>query len=95
MAEQQGKWLAKRLNQMAEEPAGIAVPRQQFTYRSMGSMATVGSSSAVLQGPPGKGSKSPRWDHCEMVLGDASADPDRGTAAGPNAPAFARQLSLP
>ena len=60
VAEQQGKWLAKRLNQMAEEPVGIAVPRQHFTYRSMGSMATVGSSSAVLQGPPGKGGKSPR-----------------------------------
>lgn len=60
MAEQQGKWLAKRLNQLAEEPAGIKVPRHRFVYKSMGSMATVGSSSAVLQGPPSKDGKAPR-----------------------------------
>ena len=60
MAEQQGKWLAKRLNQLAAAPAGISLPAQAFEYRSMGSMATVGSSAAVLQGPPSKGGQTPR-----------------------------------
>lgn len=48
MAEQQGKWLAKMLNQQAKAEPGWQ-PTEGFVYKSLGSMASVGGRSAVLQ----------------------------------------------
>ena len=42
VAEQQGKYLAKHLNEQATNPS-IAAKHEPFKYRHMGSMATVGA----------------------------------------------------
>ena len=47
VAEQQGKWLAKVLNQEAKEKPGWH-PSDGFVFRSLGSMASVGGHSAIV-----------------------------------------------
>lgn len=47
VAEQQGKYLAAALNAAAKDPG--APPPPPFEYKHMGSMATVGGTSAVLE----------------------------------------------
>ena len=47
MAEQQGKYLAKVLNDEAKNLTREAPP--DFVYRHLGSMATVGGASAILE----------------------------------------------
>lgn len=55
VAEQQGRYLARVLNEEAKAGAQPYTP-PSFTYRHLGSMATVGGTSAVLElGEAGKG----------------------------------------
>lgn len=59
VAEQQGKYLAKHLNEMAGSLDRNWSSCPPFVYRSMGSMATVGGRSAVLE--LNKGPDGHRW----------------------------------
>ncbi|KAG2447458.1 hypothetical protein HYH02_007781 [Chlamydomonas schloesseri] len=49
VAEQQGRYLAKVLNELARGPPHGVPQQAEFTYRHLGSMATVGGHSAVLE----------------------------------------------
>jgi hypothetical protein len=49
VAEQQGKYLAKCLNATASAGPGCPDESPPFQYRSMGSMASVGGRSAILE----------------------------------------------
>lgn len=48
VAEQQGRYLAALLNKQAKADPGWQ-PTEQFVYRSMGAMASVGGNAAVLE----------------------------------------------
>jgi len=48
VAEQQGRYLAKVLNEQAKAAPGWQ-PSQEFVYKSLGAMASVGGNSAVLE----------------------------------------------
>ena len=56
VAEQQGRYLAKHLNRVATEvgPLSNGAPSEPFVYRPLGSMASVGGMSAILQLEAGK-----------------------------------------